>query len=219
MLKMKKSQNIMIGVVAIFLLVSVIQNILTVKTFNLGGVSLYSGAFLIGWIAFACSDIITEIMGEKFGRKCAVAGMIANLSWALICTIVISIPGINQEASAAFATLFSCAWRITIASAIAYFVGSFINNVVMDKLHQKDGENKYYKRAILSTFLGQAADDYVFYILAFAPVGLAVYEMSWLTLLWLPAVYIITETVIEAIFTPITKKVVDIIKSIIKSEC
>lgn len=214
-MEMKKSQKLMIGIVATFILISVIQNILTVKVFNLNGVSLYSGAFLIGWIAFACSDIITEIMGEKFGRKCAIGGMIANLSWALICTIVIAIPSFNQEAGDAFALLFSCAWRITIASAIAYFMGSFVNNVVMDKLHKNDGEQKYYKRAILSTVAGQAVDDYVFYILAFAPIGMAVYEMDWKTLLWLPAVYIVTETAIEAIFTPLSKKVCDYIKKMI----
>lgn len=215
---MKKSQKIMVGIVSTFLLVSVIQNILTVKTFNIGGISLYSGAFLIGWIAFACSDIITEMMGEKFGRKCAIGGMIANLAWAGICQLVIAIQGVNAEASSAFAILFSSAWRITLASAIAYFLGSFTNNIVMDKLHKKDGNDKYYKRAILSTLLGQAIDDYVFYILAFAPVGLAVYEMEWTTLLWLPAVYIVTETAIEAIFTPISKKTCDYIKKIVANE-
>ena len=216
MLKIKKSEKLMVGVVATFLLVSVLQNILVVKTFNIFGISLYSGAFLIGWLAFACSDIITEIMGEKFGRKCAIAGMTANLLWALICAIVIMIPGVSKEASNAFATLFSSSLRITLASAIAYFLGSYVNNVVMDKLHKKDGESKYYKRAIWSTFLGQGADDYVFYILAFAPVGLATFEMSWGTLLYLPAIYIVTETVIEAIFTPLTKRVCEYIKKIIK---
>ena len=83
----------------------------------------------------------------------------------------------------------------------------------MDKLKQHDGEKRYYLRAISSTAFGQLFDDYVFVFLAFAPFGISAIENPWGAILTVPLVSAVVETVIEAIFTPVSKKICDVIKA------
>lgn len=85
--------------------------------------------------------------------------------------------------------------------------------IMADRLHKKDGEKGYYKRAILSSWFGQLFDDYVFVFLAFAPFGISAIENPWSAILTVPLVSAIVETVIEAIVTPWSKKICEIIKS------
>jgi uncharacterized PurR-regulated membrane protein YhhQ (DUF165 family) len=82
----------------------------------------------------------------------------------------------------------------------------------MDKLHKRHGEKKYYFRAILSTAIGQLFDDYVFWFLAFAPFGWSAIEKSWEMIALLPVLSAVAETFIEAVITPISKKVAYAIK-------
>jgi uncharacterized PurR-regulated membrane protein YhhQ (DUF165 family) len=97
--------------------------------------------------------------------------------------------------------------RITLSSAIAYIGGSYLNNHIMDKLHKRHGERKYYFRAILSTAVGQLFDDYVFWFLAFAPFGWSALEKSWEMIAFLPILSAVAETIIEAVITPVSERV------------
>jgi uncharacterized PurR-regulated membrane protein YhhQ (DUF165 family) len=83
----------------------------------------------------------------------------------------------------------------------------------MDRLHKRHGEKKYYLRAILSTAVGQLVDDYVFWFLAFAPFGWSALEKSWEMILFLPILSAVAETVIEAVITPVSKKIAFAIKN------
>ena len=82
----------------------------------------------------------------------------------------------------------------------------------MDKMHKRDGEKKYYRRAIISTAFGQLFDDYVFVFLAFAPFGISAIENPWSAIITVPLISAIVETVIEAAVTPISKRICDTIK-------
>lgn len=66
--------------------------------------------------------------------------------------------------------------------------------------------------------LGQAIDNYVFYLLAFAPIGLSVFEMTWGRVMLLPLIYTATEVVIEAIFSPIGERLCKKIKTMQEAE-
>ena len=209
-----KKQNWILSVIVCFFVGTVLQNLLAVKTFEINGVSTVAGGIVLTWLVFACSDIITEIMGEKFAFRCCVIGTGVNLIWSLLCQIVIHIHGNNPYIADCVATVFGSTWRITLASTIAYIGGSWINNHIMGTLHRRDGDEKYYKRAILSTVAGQVFDDYVFVFLAFAPLGISAIENPWSAIAIMPLISAVTETIIESIFTPISKKVVEKIKSL-----
>lgn len=207
-----KEQLIIVGVIAFYFLGSVIINILTMKTLQIGSISIFTCGIIMTPLVFACNDILTECMGRKFAYIIILIGAGINLIWSLLCALSIVLPGNNPYISECFAVILGSTWRITTASIIAYIGGGYINNWIMDKLHNRDGEYHYYFRAIFSTALGQLFDDYVFIFLAFAPFGISAIENSWFAILTVPFISAVMETVIEAIFTPVSKRICDVVK-------
>ena len=211
--KFSKAQLIMVGVIAFYFLGSIMMNILTMKTLQIGSISVFTCGIMMTPLVFACNDILTECMGKKFAYKIILVGAGVNLAWSLLCALAIALPGNNEYIADCFKTILGSTWRITAASIIAYIGGGYINNWIMDKLKQHDGEKRYYLRAISSTAFGQLFDDYVFVFLAFAPFGISAIENPWGAILTVPLVSAVVETVIEAIFTPVSKKICDVIKA------
>lgn len=212
-INLNKKQLIICGVIAFYFLGSIMMNILTMKTLQLGTISVFTCGIMLTPLVFACNDILTECMGGKFAYKTILVGAGVNLAWTILCAIAIALPGNNEYIADCFKTILGSTWRITGASIIAYIGGGYINNFIMDRLHKKDGEKGYYKRAILSSWFGQLFDDYVFVFLAFAPFGISAIENPWSAILTVPLVSAIVETLIEAIVTPGSKKICEIIKS------
>lgn len=206
-LDIKKSYKQILVVLFCFLIGSVMQNILVVKTFQFFGIPILGAGIVLTWFVFACSDILTECMGEKFAFKACLGGVALNLIWSCITFVCIKIKGDNDYVAECYALVLGSSLRITLASAIAYIGGSYLNNHIMDRLHKRHGEKKYYFRAILSTAVGQLVDDYVFWFLAFAPFGWSALEKSWSAIAFLPVLSAIAETVIEAVITPVSKRV------------
>ena len=208
-----KAQLIMTGVISFYFLGSIMMNILTMKTVQLGSVSIFTCGIIMTPLVFACNDILTECMGKRFALRIILVGAAINLAWALLCAFAIALPANNQFIADAFAVILGSTWRITSASIIAYIGGGYINNIIMSKLKERDGEKGYYLRAILSTAFGQLFDDYVFVFLAFAPFGISAIENPWGAIITVPLISAIVETIIEAIFTPLSKRICDVVKA------
>lgn len=212
-IKFNKTQLIMVGVIAFYFLGSIMMNILTMKTMQIGSVSIFTCGIILTPLVFACNDILTECMGKKFAVKMVWAGAGVNLLWTLLCAVTIALPGNNPYIAECYSTILGSTWRITGASIIAYIGSGYINNIIMDNMKRKDGEKRYYARAIISTAFGQLFDDYVFVFLAFAPFGISPIENPWAAIVTVPIISAIVETVIEAVFTPVSKRICDTIKA------
>ena len=208
-----KKQLIILGVIAFYFIGSIMMNVLTMKTLQLGSVSVFTCGIMMTPLVFACNDILTECMGKKFAFRVILVGAGINLAWSLLCAAAIALPGNNEYIADCFKTILGSTWRITASSIIAYIGSGFINNWIMDRLKLRDGKRRYYLRAISSTAFGQLFDDYVFMFLAFAPVGISAIENPWAAILTVPLVSAIVETIIEAVVTPISKRICDIINS------
>ena len=211
-MKFTKTNKIITGVIAFYFLGSIMMNILTMKTIQIGSISVFTCGIMLTPLVFACNDILTECMGKKFAFKVILIAAGINLAWSLLCAVAIALPANNEYIADCFKTILGSTWRITSASIIAYIGGGYINNVIMAKMHEKHGEKHYYARAIVSTWFGQLFDDYLFVFLAFAPFGISEIENPWSAILTVPLISAIVETIIEAIFTPASKKVCDVIK-------
>ena len=210
--KFTKAQLIITGVIAFYLLGSVMMNILTMKTMQIGRISVFTCGILVTPLVFACNDILTECMGKRFAYRIILIGALVNLIWTALCAVTILMPGNNEYIAECYKIILGSTWRITSASIIAYIGGGYLNNLIMANLHKKDGERGYYKRAILSTAVGQLVDDYVFMFLAFAPFGISTIENPWNAIATIPLISAIGETIIEAVFTPVSKGVCDAVK-------
>ena len=202
-----RKQEIIVWTMVFYFLGSIMMNILAMKTMKIGNVSVFACGIFLTPFVFACNDILTECAGEKFAFKCVLVGAGVNLFWSLLCGLAIATKGNNEYIADCFKTILGSTWRITSASIIAYIGGGWVNNRIMASMKNRDGDKRYYTRAILSTAAGQLIDDYVFVFLAFAPLGISAIENPWNAIITIPILSAIAETLIEAIFTPISKRV------------
>lgn len=207
-----KSQLIITGVIAFYLLGSVMMNILTMKTIQIGNISIFTCGIVMTPLVFACNDILTECTGKRFAFKVILVGAGVNLIWSLLCAFTIALPGNNPYIADCYKTILGSTWRITASSIVAYIGSGYLNNVIMAGMKEHDGEKRYYARAIISTAFGQLFDDYVFCFLAFAPFGISAIENPWKAIITIPIMSAIAETIIEAVFTPLSKKICDDVK-------
>ena len=217
MKNMKKSDWLVI-ITAFYIAGCVLQNILAVKTFGTNIIAITTGGTLISWLVFACIDVLTEVWGKKRARLTFIGGAIMNVFFNTVCWIAIVIPGTNEFVGSAYSTVLGTSWRIATASIIAFLLGNFIDTHIMYKmkvLSKNEHKNLgFVIRATVSTLFGQLADNAIFYILAFAPIGIiGTVESSWLMISELVLFTTILETVIEAIFSPFIGKFAEYLKS------
>ena len=119
----------------------------------------------------------------------------------------------------AYTIVLGTGWRIAIASIIAFLLGNFVNTQIMYvmKVHSKDSRNSkgFMARAILSTVLGQLVDNGLFYLVAFAPLGIiGTVENSWQMIGTLVLCTTLIETLVESVVSPLTAKFVKHLKNI-----
>lgn len=188
---------------------TIIQNILAVKMFGTSTLNICDGGVIISWLVFACMDIITELFGKKKAIKYFTIASVLNLFFTLIFLLVIALPGNDAYMSDVVATMLGTNWRIVISSIAAFWIGNYVNAFIMYvmKVRSKDEHNKvgFVIRAIISTIAGQFIDNTLFYLLAFSPLGIAgTYELAWVSLFQNVAITTAIETIVEALFSPLT---------------
>ena len=223
MLKKLKLSDFILIIGAFYFADSIIQNILAVKMFGTSSLNICDGGVIISWLVFACMDIITEVLGKKTAIKYFTIASVLNLFFTLTFLLVIAIPGNDEEMSNVFATMLGTNWRIVIASIVAFWLGNYINTFIMYIMKVKSKDNNknvsFIFRAILSTILGQIVDNSLFYIIAFAPLGIpGTYELSWLSILQNVSITTGIETISEAIFSPLTALFVSYLKKLQNNE-
>ena len=217
-LKNVNPTNWLIVITAFYVAGSILQNILAVKTFGTSVLAITTGGTLISWLVFACMDVITEVFGKRRAILTFVGSAILNILFNIVCWIAISIPGTSSFINDAYTTVLGTGWRIALGSIIAFLLGNYINTQIMYvmKKHSKDSNKSlgFIGRAITSTLFGQLVDNGLFYLIAFAPLGIAgTVENSWQMIGTLVLCTTLIETVVESIVSPITAKFVKYLKS------
>lgn len=217
-LKNIKLSNWIVIITACYIAGAIMQNILAVKTFGTSVIAITTGGTLISWLVFACMDVITEIWGKKRAIRTFIGGAILNLLFNLVCWIAITIPGTSDFIQNSYSIVLGTGWRIVIGSITAFLLGNYINTQIMHlmKVHSKDQNDskRFMFRAIISTLFGQLIDNGLFYLIAFAPLGIpGTVENSWSMILQLVVFTTCIETIVEAIVSPLTAKFVKHLKN------
>ena len=219
MKELKKQQYIgfFMAVYAVF---TVVQNLFEMKTLGTQAFAFAGGGILLSWATFMIMDITTELFGKKETMKIYTLAGLINLFIVVLSQVVILIPGVYPEQNAAFAQIFSNGVRTALSSFTAFWFGNFVNMQIMIKLKSKSNSNSKFLlfiRAVVSTIFGQFVDNLLFATLAFAPIGLSLFETSWTTILTTSLFGTCMESIIESVFVPfITIPVTNKIKSIIE---
>lgn len=182
------------------------MNLFDMKTIGTSNFAFGGCGVLMSWAVFMIMDIATEVYGEKESiRIYTIAGLI-NLVIVILAQISIALPGVYPEQNTAFELIFSNGPRTAVSSFIAFWCGNYVNVHIMAKMkaNVKDDSAKvqFFIRAVLSTLAGQFVDDMLFSTLAFAPIGLSLFEMTWKDIFTSSIIGVFNETVIEMLFVP-----------------
>lgn len=207
MVKIKQIKNKEAIIFGVYTSALLIQNILALKSIDIWIFTMTTGV-LVSPIVFMTQDVETEIFGFKQAKKMILLAYVMNFIFTLLVSLAIIItPSVAYNNQEAFATIFSTTIRITVASFLAYCIGSLTNAKIMSLMKDKHG---LFFRAISSTIIGQLLDNAIFSFGAF----LGILPIKALIMMVVGAT--IWETIYEIIFYPITKKIISVLNIAIK---
>ena len=173
------------------------------------GTLIFGAGVLFFPISYVFGDILTEVYGYARARRVIWAGF-AGLAFAsFMAWVVVALPPApfwnNQQA---YEIAFGTAWRVAGASMIAYFCGEFVNSFVLAKMKIATAGRWLWTRTIGSTIAGEAVDSAIFYPLAFYGSGIIPNDKLIPVMLF----QFVAKVAVEAVFTPVTYKVVAALK-------
>ena len=173
------------------------------------GLFTFGAGVLFFPISYVFGDILTEVYGYARSRRVIWAGFAALAFASFMAWCVVALPPAPfWKHQAAYEVAFGAAWRISLASMIAYFCGEFVNSFVLAKMKIATAGRHLWMRTIGSTVFGEGVDSLLFYPLAFYGTGIIPDEK-------LPTVMLaqfLTKVGVEVLFTPVTYAIVGWLK-------
>jgi len=192
----------------LFAICLLISNILATKIILIGPWAAPAGV-LIFPIAYIINDVIVEVWGYQKARLIIWSGFAVNLLAAIFFTLAIVVPAAPfWQNQIAFSTILGSTPRIIVASLLAYLTGSFLNAFVMSKVKVLMKGRDFSVRAILSTLVGEAADSFIFIIIAFAG------NLPFNVLIGMIFTQATIKTIYEIVILPFTILVVNWVKKV-----
>ena len=186
----------------LFCVCLITANVLETKQMSFGPISI-TGGIIVFPISYIINDCVCEVWGYCKMRMLIWLGFFMNFLFVVFAAICDAIPGAPYwDNDAGFHAIFGLAPRITVASFVAFVVGSFANAYVMSRMKVSSQGRNFSLRAIMSTILGETADSLIFFPLALG----GVVPNSELPVLILSQ--IVLKTLYEILILPVTIQVV-----------
>ena len=155
------------GVFAWVCVATVLANIITAKTARIFGMDVAIGTVLFSTVYLA-TDIISEVYGKKESKKAVKMGLCANIVFILASQIaLIYVPSEFDYAHSFMKDLFGLNLRISIASAVMYYISNLADVYLFDKLKQATNGKHLWLRNNVSTVLCNCLENFFFIFLAF----------------------------------------------------
>ena len=205
---MKKDNysKIFIILCAINITCLLVSNIITIKTVNIFGLILTAGDILFP-ITYILNDVFTEVYGFNKSKLVIWISFFCNLLMVIIFKMVILLPPSETfEMQDELVNVLSSTPRFLFASFVSFFIGNFTNSIVLSKIKVKTNGKYLALRTILSTLIGEGVDTILFIPIAF--IGI----LNLQTILFLIIDTYILKVLLEVVLTPVTYKVVGLIK-------
>lgn len=184
------------GLIAWVPIATVLANVITAKNANIFGLSTAIGTVMFASI-FLATDILSECYTKEDAKKAVVIGLAANI--VLICATQIALlykPSPFDYADGAMRTLFSLNLRISIASAVMYFISNMADVYLFNKIKEKMNGRALWIRNNVSTIICNCLENFGF-------IGLAFYGIyDGKTILTIAASTSVIEFVVAVLDTP-----------------
>jgi uncharacterized integral membrane protein (TIGR00697 family) len=174
----------------------------------IGAVTFGAGVLFFP-ISYVFGDILTEVYGYARARRVIWAGFGGLAFASLMAYVVVALPPAPEwQNQRAYEIAFGSTWRIAAASMFAYFCGEFVNSYVLAKMKILTAGKWLWTRTVGSTIVGEAVDSALFYPLAFYGSGI----LPDAIIPKLMLVQFLAKVGVEIAFTPITYKIVGVLK-------
>ena len=196
------------------------------------GVFVYGAGILFFPLGYVIGDVLTEIYGFARARRVIWTGFAAMIFLAFMSYVVVALPPFDGWSCAAsgfdgqgplvaragegvttgqicqetYVSVFGNAWRIVVASIVAFWAGEFVNSFVMAKMKVWTKGKALWTRTIGSTVVGQGVDSLIFYPVAFYGIWSTELVVTVMITNWL------LKVLWEAALTPVTYFVVGKLK-------
>lgn len=160
--------------IGIFTALIVIANVISSKIIfvgEIGSVNLIGPAGVIVYAStFLITDIIGEIYGKEYSKKAVITGFFANIIAVIAILIAINwtpAPFLSNEFLNSFNKILGFAPRIVLASMIAYLISQTHDVYAFHFWKRKTKGRHLWLRNNASTIVSQAIDTAVFITIAF----------------------------------------------------
>lgn len=155
------------GLTAWVAVASVVANIMTAKTSVILGMDS-----TLGTVLFASTFLATDILCERYGAQDARRAVFIGLASIITFTVASQLallyaPSEYDYADGAMRTLFSLNLRISVSSAVMYFVANIADVALFEGIRKKTGEGKLWLRNNVSTILCNCLENFLFILFAF----------------------------------------------------
>ena len=199
----KGLSNTFVWLAVTFCVCLVTSNLFVPRLWQVGKFSLQlSGAVIIFPISYIINDLLTEVYGYRKAMLVIWMGFVLSAFVAVAAQLVSWLPAPlspeSQDVADSFNQLFGLIPRTTVASLLAFLLGSQINAWVMSKMKVATKGRGFGWRAILSTVAGELSDSVIFYPLAFAGV------LPFKAIISIILTQVTVKTLYEVVILPVT---------------
>ncbi len=136
----------------------------------LGAVTFGAGVLFFP-LSYLFGDVLTEVYGYGRDRRVVWAGFTALAFASAMAAVVVGLPPADTDFMRGYQGqlegVFGNAWRIALASMLAFWCGSFANSYVLAKMKVLTQGRWLWTRTIGSTVVGELIDSSLFYVVAF----------------------------------------------------
>ncbi len=175
---MKKTNDNLTRLTALFCTCLVISNVITGKVLDTGIIFLnqpltLAGAVICYPITYLITDIVGEIWGKAEANKIVKIGLICQIVATAIIVITQYLPYVDSKMQGAYIQLLGQNWVFVIGSLAAYIVSQHLDVTIFHKIR-----DKYIKRRgstkggrwiwnNISTMTSQLIDTVIFITISF----------------------------------------------------
>ena len=184
------------GLIAWVAIATILANIVTAKNTTIFGLSTTIGTVLFASV-FLATDVLSECYSKEHAKKAVYIGLLSNV--VLICATQIALwyaPSQFDYADGSMKTLFSLNLRISIASAVMYFIANMMDVYLFNKIKEKMNGRALWLRNNVSSILCNCLENFGFIALAFW----GIYDAS--TIITIAVSTSIIEVIVSLVDTP-----------------
>ena len=163
------------------------------------GTTLSVGVFCFP-IVFIMTDVIGEVYGKKIAKQFVMAGVISILLFLLYSFFSTITPWAQEGlwVKEGYNQIFGLTARVSIASLLAFMIAEYQDVISFFFLKKRIGEKHFWLRSNLSNIWSQLLDTVIFMFVAF----LGIYPLSTILIIIIP--WWIFKVIMGFCYTPLS---------------